>query len=105
MSELNDQFTPEVLQGLVHRRLVVRVGHKYDIYWDIFRDYMNTGKVPVQENYILRVQISTIFKAAKVLANEGGTLPVSEFSKRGGSGFDSPTARPNFEDGQRTRID
>ena len=40
VSDLNDQFTPEVLQSLVHRRLVVRVGPKYDIYWDIFRDYI-----------------------------------------------------------------
>jgi hypothetical protein len=84
VSDLNDQFTPEVLQSLVHRRLVVRVGAKYDIYWDIFRDYINTNKVPVQENYILRVPISTIFKAAKVLANEGGSLPISEFPQRGG---------------------
>lgn len=84
VSDLNDQFTPEVLQSLVHRRLVVRVGPKYDIYWDIFRDYINTGKVPVQENYILRVPISTILKAVKLLANEGGGLQITEFSSRGG---------------------
>ena len=84
VSDLNDQFTPDVLQILVNRRLIVRVGHKYDIYWDIFRDYMNTNKVPVQENYMLRVPVGTIFKAVKLLANDGGTVLASEFPKRGG---------------------
>ncbi len=84
VSELNDQFTPDVLQVLVNRRLIVRVGHKYDIYWDIFRDYINTNRIPVQENYILRVRVAAIFKAAALLANEGGIMPASEFSKRGG---------------------
>jgi hypothetical protein len=84
VSELSDQFTPDVLQILVNRRLIVRVGHKYDIYWDIFRDYINTNKVPVQENYMLRVQVGAVFKAVTLLANAGGTVPASDFSKRAG---------------------
>lgn len=47
--ELGDEFIPDVIQSLVNRRLVVRIGNKYDIYWDIFRDYLNTGHLPVPE--------------------------------------------------------
>jgi hypothetical protein len=84
VSELNDQFTPDVLQVLVNRRLIVRVGHKYDVYWDIFRDYLNTNRIPIQENYMLRVQVGAVLKAVTLLANYGGPVPTSEFSKRGG---------------------
>jgi hypothetical protein len=54
------------------------------LYWDIFRDYLNTKKVPVQENYILRVQIAPVWKATKLLVEAGGLLTVDEFRKRAG---------------------
>ncbi len=51
--ELGEEFKHEIVQSLVNARLIVRIGNKYDIYWDIFRDYLNSGLVPIQENYIL----------------------------------------------------
>lgn len=81
--DLNDQFTSEVLQSLVNRRLIVRIGHKYDVYWDIFRDYLNTGGIPVQENYILRVLPSMVIKATKILADAGGSLGAADFLRHG----------------------
>ena len=74
VAELGEEFRPEVVQSLVNARLIVRIGAKYDLYWDIFRDYLNTGRVPVQENYILRVQVGSIVKATRLLAESGGSL-------------------------------
>ena len=78
-SELGEEMRPEVVKNLVHRRLVVRIGHKFDVYWDIFRDYLNSGRVPVQENYILRVNVGSVLKATKLLAEANGVLDTSKF--------------------------
>ncbi len=82
--ELGEEFRPEVVQSLIDRRLVVRIGVKYDIYWDIFRDYLNVGRVPIQENYILRMQVGTILKATRLLADANGVLSTSEFQQQFG---------------------
>jgi len=82
IQELGEEFEPEIIQSLVNRRLLVRIGSKYDVYWDIFRDYLNTGRVPVQENYILRMQVGSVVRATKLLSEAGGLLLDSEFRKR-----------------------
>ncbi len=79
VSEFGEELKAEVLQSLVNRRLIVRIGHKFDVYWDIFRDYLNSGRVPVQENYILRVQVGAILKATKLLKETASPLDPSEF--------------------------
>lgn len=84
VSELSEELKPEVVQSLLHRRLVVRIGHKFDVYWDIFRDYLNSGRVPVQENYILRVQVGSVLKAAKLLSELDSAPSITEFQKRAG---------------------
>lgn len=66
----------------MNSRLVVRIGNKYDIYWDIFRDFLNSGHVPVQENYILRTQVGSVLKAVKILGEAKGALSTSEFRRR-----------------------
>ena len=84
IQELGEEFSPGVIQSLVHRRLVVRIGSKYDIYWDIFRDYLNFGQVPVQDNYILRTQVGSVLKATKLLVNENRELSMSDFRELSG---------------------
>ena len=80
--ELGEEFKPDVVQSLVDARLLVRVGPKYDVYWDIFRDYLNVGKLPIQENYILHIPATTIFKHTKLLADQEGELILSAFKER-----------------------
>lgn len=82
IQELGEEFETEVIQSLVNRRLLVRIGSKYDVYWDIFRDYLNTGRVPVQENYILRMQVGSVVRATKLLSEASGELLDSELKKR-----------------------
>ena len=80
--ELGEEFKPEVVQSLVDARLLVRVGPKYDVYWDIFRDYLNVGRLPIQENYILHIPATTMYKHTRSLADQQGELILSEFKKR-----------------------
>lgn len=63
LSEMPEGYSPELLRSLVDKRLVVQIGHKFDIYWDIFKDYLNTGVLPVEESYILRLTPGSVLKA------------------------------------------
>lgn len=80
-SEMGDDLKPDVLQSLINARLVVRVGSKIDIYWDIFRDYLNSGRVPIQDNYILRMQVRGVLIAARRLASLGGKVDAAVFQR------------------------
>jgi len=82
ISDLGEEFKHELVQSLVDRRLVVRIGAKYDVYWDIFRDYLTSGDLPIQENYILRAQVGTVQKATKLLIDAEGTLERAVFKQR-----------------------
>lgn len=82
--DLAEEFSPELVQSLVDRRLIVKVGSKYDIYWDIFRDYLNTGKLPIEEVYILRAQVGSILKAIAILNKASGYIETSAFKQRAG---------------------
>ncbi|MGB3479853.1 MAG: restriction endonuclease [bacterium] len=63
LSEIPEGYSPKLLRSLVDKRLVVQIGHKFDIYWDIFKDYLNTGVLPVEESYILRLTPGSVLKA------------------------------------------
>jgi hypothetical protein len=78
-SELGEEFKLEVVRSLVDARLVVRIGSKYDVYWDIFRDYLNTGHLPAQENYILRLQVGSVVRAIRLLSEAGGEISIFGF--------------------------
>ncbi len=84
ISDLGEEFSPEIVQSLVDRRLITRVGSKYDIYWDIFRDYLNTGKLPVEEVYILRAQVGSILKALSILRLSPTGFEIPEFKEKAG---------------------
>ena len=82
VEDLAEDFRATLIQSLVDRRLIVRVGTRYDIYWDIFRDYLNRGHLPVQELYILRTQVGTILNAISLLQRAGGSLDVDIFQSK-----------------------
>ncbi len=77
--EYGDELKPDVLQSLVHARLIIRVGVKIDIYWDIFKDYLNSGNVPIQENYIPRIQVGSVLNAAGLLNKVGPSVEADGF--------------------------
>jgi hypothetical protein len=78
--EVTDRYAPEAVQSLVDRRLVVQVGDRLDTYWDIFRDYLNTGRVPLEETYILRSAPNQIARMLPLVMKGGGRAAVSALS-------------------------
>ncbi len=78
VQELGEEFDEEVVRSLVNLRLIVRIGSKYDIYWDIFRDFLNTGRLPTQENYILRAQIGSVLKAMDMIPSNKESITIQE---------------------------
>lgn len=50
-----DTIDENIINSLLHRRLIIRTGSSYNIYWDIFRDHLLGKEIPViGESYILR---------------------------------------------------
>ena len=60
-----------VLDSLVHKRLVIKSGDRLNVYWDIFKDYLLTGNVPVIPfNYIPTSDLSSMLKVSNLLDNK-----------------------------------
>lgn len=70
-SEIIETSGLSVLNSLVHKRLVIRSGDRLNIYWDIFKDYLLTGKTPIIPfNYIPTNEVlSTLFVCERLEQN------------------------------------
>ncbi|WP_210525928.1 restriction endonuclease [Pantoea ananatis] len=67
-SEIIEISGASVLNNLVHKRLVIKSGDRLNVYWDIFKDFLLTGKVPViPYNYIPTSDPSSIINMCKML--------------------------------------
>ena len=67
-SELIEISGIAVLNSLVNKRLVIKSGDRLNIYWDIFKDYLHSGKVPIVPfNYIPTSDIPSMLKIFKEL--------------------------------------
>ncbi|WP_064196773.1 MULTISPECIES: restriction endonuclease [Emticicia] len=54
-TEVGDIIQTDTISSLLHKRLIIRSGANYNIYWDIYRDYLVTGNIPIiGESYLLR---------------------------------------------------
>jgi len=78
VADMAENFDWNMVQSLLNIRLLVRVGNKIDIYWDIFRDYLNSNYLPPQENYILRMDIGPVLRMIEALQSTGGTAKMSQ---------------------------
>lgn len=68
--EIIELSGPETLRSLIDRRLVIRSGDRLNIYWDIFREYVLTGSVPVIPlRYLPSTDFSSIYKVVKHLSH------------------------------------
>lgn len=77
-SEVTDRYPHDAVQSLVDRRLLVQIGDRLDTYWDTFRDFLNTGRVPVEDSYILRQTPNSVARMLPVVMAAGGSASVSE---------------------------
>lgn len=54
-TEVGETIDSNTIGSLINKRLIIRSGANYNVYWDIFRDYLVTGQIPViGESYLLR---------------------------------------------------
>lgn len=55
IAEIDDKIPENEIHSLLHKRLIVRSGGKYNVYWDIFRDFLVEERVPsLGESFLLR---------------------------------------------------
>ena len=60
-SEIGDLIEGIVIDSLLHKRLIIRSGANYNIYWDIYRDYLVTNEIPtIGESYLLRQGVNLL---------------------------------------------
>ena len=79
ISDVGDSIEMAIVQSLLDRRLIVQVGERLDTYWDIFRDYLTTGTVPIKEGFILRLNPSSSMGVLlRGAIDGGGALSVAE---------------------------
>jgi hypothetical protein len=78
VSEVVELVPSAIVQTLVDRRLIVQVGERIDTYWDIFRDFLNTGRVPILETYIMRYAPSSVARLLRLAIEHEGDLTVAE---------------------------
>lgn len=66
--EVIESSSSDALDSLMHRRLVIKSGDRLNVYWDIFREYLLTQKVPVIPlRYLPSTEPASVIKIAKLL--------------------------------------
>lgn len=64
-------FDEEVVSSLINKRLIIRSGTRISIYWDIFREYILSGRIPyIPITYIPQSNLSLYRRAAKFLSTK-----------------------------------
>ncbi len=75
--ELYDEQT---ITNLIYRRLVVKSGDRLSIYWDIFREYLLTNKVPeIPLHYLPTNEFNSVFSVGRLLLH-GNPKSVTELA-------------------------
>lgn len=82
IGEIVELIPSEIIQSLLDRRLIVSLGEFVDTYWDIFRDFLTTGEIPIKESYILRQTPSAVSKLLRITLDSGGDLSVASAATR-----------------------
>jgi len=80
VSDVFDHFDQIIVNQLYDRRLIVRAGQKYAVYWDIFRDYLVDETIPaIPWTYVPQSPFSATIHAFDIL-KEGGPLGLTDLA-------------------------
>lgn len=72
--QIEDTYGGDTLTSLFNKRLVLRSGSRLTLYWDIFRDYVLSGKVPhIPVSYIPQSDVQRYCDVLRILLKEGET--------------------------------
>jgi Transcriptional regulators of sugar metabolism len=63
----------DLLNRFVSLRLLLKQGETYNIYHDIFKEFLRTGRVPIEESYLLKVSPLKSLEIIQFLINEGNS--------------------------------
>lgn len=65
-------YGESTITSLLDKRLIIRTGSRLNVYWDIFRDYILTEKVPyIPTTYIPQLNVVTYLAALRNLIKAG----------------------------------
>jgi energy-coupling factor transporter ATP-binding protein EcfA2 len=78
--EVTEKYSSEAIQSLLDSRLIVALAGKLDTYWDTFRDFLNTGRVPIEDSYIVRQSPRAVAELILAVLEAGGDASVSDLS-------------------------
>lgn len=82
--EVTERYGGGVIQSLLDRRLIVTVGEKLDTYWDIFRDFLNTGEIPIEDSYTIALTPKSFGPALIYVVEAGGNATISDIAESTG---------------------
>ena len=72
--EVYERYGTDIVNELSDKRLIIRAGQRFAVYWDIFKDYLTEGKVPhIPWTYIPNCTLRMALVACDVLAEKGPT--------------------------------
>jgi hypothetical protein len=75
LAAVHDLYNSDVVNYLYGSRLIVKSGHKYSVYWDIFREYLISGYVPpIPMTFFPQASLSTLLSILSYIIEEA---PVS----------------------------
>ncbi|CCG52281.1 Protein of unknown function [Flavobacterium indicum GPTSA100-9 = DSM 17447] len=70
-TEVGELIPGNIISSLLHKRLIIRSGAIYNIYWDIYRDYLVTGEIPIiGESYLLRQGVNLCLEVFLLFEND-----------------------------------
>lgn len=69
-----------LLNKFVDMRLLLREGDVYNVYHDIFAEFLRTNRLPIDEVYLLRTRPSTALNVVKRLAAGGGEASIEQLA-------------------------
>ena len=79
ITELDEVVKSDTVQHLIHKRFVIKSGTKYNIYWDIFRDYLVLNVIPpIGETFLIRQPVNSVYEAFCAFSH-GNNLSIEEF--------------------------
>lgn len=58
----------EYLNKFVNMRLIIKQGQTYNIYHDIFKEFLRTNRVPIEESYLLKMSPNKALEIIEILA-------------------------------------
>jgi len=84
LNSILEHFNNESINTLYSMRLIIRSGHKYSVYWDIFRDFLKNGDVPnIPLTYLPKISPNSILKVLNQF-KEKSNLTIEELIELSG---------------------